>query len=546
MKTTKLEKAVVYLAIFVSLVFIPINYDALIIPKVLLIFILALYLLPQVLTNYKILVSNSSLKILMVVSSLIVIQMIIVMVLSEAPFVQEFYGRTGRGLGFATFFSFLIILIFVSINSEFEKSKIFIFGLVISGLLSSSYALLQRFGLDPFNWNSRTNGIIGTLGNPNFQSSFAAMVLIPTFIYSWQKSLRYLIMPVALSLLIATIYFTQSTQGYITSIAAFYVFIQIFLWYRSKILFYTLAFFGFIFSLFAISGMLNYGFLSKYLYKVSVQSRGDFWRSAFTGANSNPVFGVGIDSFGDSYLKYRDVTALNHKFNEITDNAHNYLLEFSVTGGYPLALLHLSLIILTLYCFVSLQIRINRFNIETAGLFSAWVVFQLQSVISPGTVTLILWNALISGYFIGAQRNVTETAIGSVKKAKSTFDVKKQVGALLVICGLFIMYPLFNSDRILREAVIKRDANLVMTALKTFPESTVRYNIFGQELLRSNLPVQALEIAREATLFNPNAVSAWALIFANPQASTEERRYARDQILRLDPLNPEVSKFPIE
>jgi hypothetical protein len=167
-------------------------------------------------------------------------------------------------------------------------------------------------------------------------------------------------------------------------------------------------------------------------------------------------------------------------------------------------------------------------------------------VISPGTVTLILWNALISGYFIGAQRNVTETAIGSVKKAKSTFDIKKQVGALLVICGLFIMYPLFNSDRILREAVIKRDANLVMTALKTFPESTVRYNIFGQELLRSNLPVQALEIAREATLFNPNAVSAWALIFANPQASTEERRYARDQILRLDPLNPEVSKFPIE
>jgi O-antigen ligase len=544
-KVINIDKVVAYAAIVVTLIFTPVNFDALIIPKISIIFILALYILPLVLLNLKLFFKDLRLKILLVLSILILIQMIVVIINSEAPFAQELYGRTGRGLGFITFFGLTIILLVVSISSKIESGKHIVFGIVVSGLLSSSYALLQRFSLDPFNWNSRTNGIIGTLGNPNFQSSFAAMVFVPTLVFFWYKKYRIFLIPVTATLLILALYFTQSTQGYIGLSVALLVFFLAFSWFRNKYFSLFLASIGVVVSVFAIAGMLNRGPLSYWLYKISVQSRGDFWRSAFAASNDNPFLGVGIDSFGDAYLTYRDQTAFNHSFAEITDNAHNYLLEYAVTGGYPLAILHLGIILLTLFSFYNLQTKLKSFNPQLTAIFCFWVVFLLQSLVSPGTVSLILWNYIVSGFIIGANIRYSSKAEKDTQNLKINLKSNVTFGMALAILGTFIAYPLFNSDRSLLKGLNSRNANLVITALNSFPQSSVKYNIFGQEILRSNLPDQALEVAREATKFNPNAVSAWGLIFSNPNATKAERIEARDQIIRLDPLNQEVFKFDI-
>ena len=100
---TKPEKLVVYAAVVISLIFTPVNIDALIIPKVALLFTLAMYIFPELVTNIKKFFSDPKLVLLFIISSAIIFQMIIVMLLSDAPFEQEFFGRTGRGLGFSTF-----------------------------------------------------------------------------------------------------------------------------------------------------------------------------------------------------------------------------------------------------------------------------------------------------------------------------------------------------------------------------------------------------------------------------------------------------------
>jgi O-antigen ligase len=513
----------------------------LIIPKVALLFTLAMYILPELVTNIKIFFSDPKLVLLFIISFVIIFQMIIVMLLSDAPFEQEFFGRTGRGLGFSTFFSAVILILCMAIFSKINDSNFIIFWLSLSGLVSSLYALTQRFGFDIFNWESKTNGIIGTLGNPNFQSSFTAMTLVPILVYSFSQSIKYFVIPINLLIFISTLYFTQSTQGYVVLSAAALVFLLLFTWYGKRLFFSFIFSSGALIGVVAIAGMLNKGPLAYYLYKPSVQSRGDFWRSAFNTANANPVFGTGIDSFGDSFLIYRDRQAV-----ELADNAHNYFLEFAATGGYPLAILNLIIVFLTLYSFISLQKKLGKFDAKLASIFCAWIVIQMQSLISPGTVTLIVWGAILSGFAIGSNiKYVVDQNHIKEKEHKPRFITKTASVSLLVV-GLLIMFPLYKTDRDLKKGLALKNGDMIMKAATAYPESSVRYNVFTQEFLKSNLLPQALELGRKAVEFNPNAVSAWALVFINPQAPLEERVKARDEILRLDPLNTEVFKFKLE
>lgn len=537
----KPEQLIIYGAVIISLILTPMNIDALVIPKVATVFILALFLLPELMTHIKISFTDSKLVLLLSISIAIIIQMIIVMFLSEAPFEQEFFGRTGRGLGFSTFFSVTILMLCMAIFSKINHSQFIIFWLSFSGLASSLYALTQRFGLDVFNWDSNTNGIIGTLGNPNFQSSFTAMTLIPILVYCYSKSIRYVATPIAFIICISVLYFTQSTQGYILFSAASLILLLLFTWYSKRTVFSVLTVSGMLVGTLTIAGMLNKGPLSYYLYKTSVQSRGDFWRSAFNAANANPFFGTGIDSFGDSFLIYRDRIAV-----EMSDNAHNYFLQFAATGGYPLAALNVLIILLTLYSYISLQKKLGKFDAKLSSIFCAWVVFQMQSIISPGTITLIVWGAILSGYLIGSNARYT---VGQDNKKEQYIKRKfttRTASVCLLIVGMLIMFPLYKTDHDIKKGLATKNGDIIMKALTAYPESSVRYNAVTQEFLKSKLFPQAFNLALKATEFNRNAVSAWALIFVNPQAPLEDRIRARGEILRLDPLNTDVFKFKLE
>ena len=537
----KPQQLAVYLAVIISLIFTPINIDALVIPKVALLFTLAMYLLPELVTKIKRFYSDPKLLLLLIICSAITFQMIAVMLLSDAPFEQEFFGRTGRGLGFSTFLSVVILILCMSILSKISDSNFIIFWLSFSGLVSSLYALAQRLGFDIFNWESKTNGIIGTLGNPNFQSSFTAMTLIPILVYSFSQSLKYVVIPIILLIFVSTLYFTQSTQGYVVISAAVLVFLLLFTWYGKRVFFTLLISSGTLVGLVAIAGMLNKGPLAYYLYKPSVQSRGDFWRSAFSTANDNPFFGTGIDSFGDSFLIYRDRQEV-----EMADNAHNYFLEFAATGGYPLAILNLLIVILTLYSFISLQKKLGKFDAKLSSIFCAWIVIQMQSLISPGTITLIVWGAILSGFVIGSNVKYSVDQNHAKEIENKPRFITKTTSVSLFVVGLLIMFPLYKTDRDLKKGLALKNGDMIMEAVTAYPESSVRYNVFTQEFLKSNLLPQALDLGRKAVNFNPNAVSAWALVFINPQAPLEERIRARDEILRLDPLNTEVFKFKLE
>ena len=519
------------------------NSDSLIIPKVIILFSLALYLLPQLFFLKYYLVFNRITKLFVSVLFLIVAQMILVMWNSQAPFEQQFFGRTGRGLGLITEISLLILVLTASISAKSENIKTLMFTLTLSCTITSVYSVLQRFGLDIFEWVSRTNGIIGTLGNPNFQSSFAAMCLIPSLIYVFnRRSFAYGV--ISLAALITLIYFSQSTQGYVLTVIVILTFLIVRAYYSYRVIFFTLIMMTFFAGLVIIAGMTNRGLLAKYLYKYSVQSRGDFYETTLSIANSNPLFGVGLDSLGDHYLMYRSESVAKG-INEFTDSAHNYFLNYASTGGYPLAILNLMIVLLVLYNFLILFRRSKVYEPNLTAFFCIWICFQLQALISPSNIPLLVWNAIISGTIIGLVNRGSASTTKSVNQYQYKLGLTRPFSYLLLIIGLTIVYPYFNVDRMQIQANKTGDALLALKSAKSYPESTVRYSRIGQALIDSNLAVQSLDLARSAVAFNPNAPSAWAMLLLNNSATYDERVRAREEVLRLDPFNEEVRAFVV-
>ena len=531
---------VITAAVTITLALTPwVNSDSLIIPKGIILFSTALFLIPKLLVKYRSLIKLPGYKLIFWLSCLFILQNILVMVLSEAPFAQEFFGRTGRALGFATYFSLIILLLSATAYSKFNQIQIVNTGIVVSCLITSCYSILQWAGYDIFDWVSLTNGVIGTLGNPNFQSSFVAMALAPAIVILGGSRKNHLFTVIITGILLYTLYICESTQGYIASAFAACMYVLTYLWYKNKSLFTTFSIFFIAISLVALAGMLNRGPLNYFLYKYSVQSRGEMWRTAFTTIKENPVFGVGLDSFGDVSLLYRDQKTANG-INEFTDNAHNLFLQFSITGGYLLTLIYLCIILLSLFSFYLIQKKLNRFDKKVTALFASWTCFQLQSLISPANISMLVWNFVICGFIMGC----AFSGIGQDDEAKirirNTVDYTRPFSYILLIVALVIMYPWFNADKIAWQTTKTGDALVAINAAKMYPESTVRYSRIVVELYRSNLIDQSLDLARSSVKFNPRSVSGWYMIAINEKAPLDERREARKKVIALDPFNKEV------
>jgi hypothetical protein len=148
---------------------------------------------------------------------------------------------------------------------------------------------------------------------------------------------------------------------------------------------------------------------------------------------------------------------------------------------------------------------------------------------------------MISGAVIGFHllKNEEDSAL-KIKRGNSSTSF---VSISFLVVALLITYPLFRTDRVLLEGLQTKNGNLIIESTMLYPRSESRNNLVGLELLRSNFLPQSLEVAKRATQWNPNAVSGWGLIVANPSATNEEREFARLQILRLDPLNKKAKEL---
>ena len=494
----------------------------------------------------------------LILATAFIIQMSLVLLFSSAPFNQQFYGMNGRNTGVLAYFSLICLAIGASLIAKTSYVEKIVYALLGTGLLTVGYGFLQITGNDPVKWNNPYNSLLGFLGNPNFSSSFLGITSVAAVAFGLKLNTRvYLRISSAVYILLSLylIVKSQSQQGILVFAAG--TAIVLFLYIRSHsvlskpIFQFTYIGLGSIAGIIVILGTLNQGPLAHLLYKVSVRQRGFYWHAAWKMMNENPIFGVGIDSFGDWYFPLRSANAAFYTPLTQSNSAHSIFLDLGSGGGFPLYIINIALVVLTFLAGVRYLIRNKDFNWAFAAIFGAWIAYQAQSVISINQLGVGVWGWTLMGLIVGMEFNsrdkstdskpvFTEDRGRNVRKPKQKGFISspQTIGAVIgLVFGLMIALPNFMADRNYRAATISMDAQILINASLAHPEDLVRTVSSASALAKSNLNAQALALAHHVVQENPNYHSAWQLIFNLEPVGSKERIEAMN---KLNELNPQV------
>ncbi len=469
--------------------------------------------------------------------------LLIPLAFAESPFSQQVYGTTGRNLGFFHYFFLIVIFATVSISSV-EKVVPFLFkSLVFTGTVEAIYGFMQFLELDPAPWKNSQNWIFGTLGNPNFLSSFLALATIATLYFvmterKWVSRFTYTLCAIFQT---SVMLLSSSTQGLILLIFGILALSLVFLLKRSKILGWAFAIFGSIMAMIAVFGTLQSGPLGRYLYQDSVSFRGDYWRAGIRMFQGNWTHGVGLDSFGDFYRVYRDSTAANRRGLDVVSNsAHNLFIDLAATGGILLVSTYLSLIGIVLYAIAKKLRSGEKVSLEYKTLIILWVAFNLQSLISINVPGLAVWGWIFSGFLVsyGLSENHSKSQSNSVvTRRNSSF---KLVAASCLLCVLLIL-PLISREVQLSRAMAANDIPRISKIVLTFPRDAELIASVALAYERLGLDEDALKLARVGVSENPNSERCWRIIFQSPVETKLKKAEASEAIRRLEPHKPSGS-----
>jgi len=477
---------------------------------------------------------------------------IFVVLLSGGEINQQLFGSQGRNTGLITYLAFSLIFFGSIVASKVEFHRRFITAVFVVGTASMFYGFIQAVGSDPIKWVNPYSPVFGFLGNPNFQSSLLGVLGAIAFAQLFVKSLKIQFKALIALYLLATLYIikeTHSQQGFLVLGLGIGVVVGLYMAQRSKALgisYTVLSVLGFFAVLF---GTLNKGPLASLLYKESVTYRGDYWLAGWKMTTGHPIFGVGMDSYGDWYRRSRSLAATLRRGPEVTSNAaHNVFLDISSYGGFPLLIIYMALMVLVVISAVKVFKRNTGFNPVFAGLFGGWVAFQAQSIISINQIGLAIWGWVLSGLIIGYEIN-TRDSVEVAQAAKKSRTVSKaeqssagSVVAIFVafVLGVLVGMPPYVASAKYKSALETSDPQVVQKAAYLWPYDSSRMIQVAMVLNENKLVAQGLQVAVDAVAKFPDNYGVWVTLDSMTSATPKQKAEALAQMKRLDPLNPNL------
>lgn len=524
-------------------------------PKLAILTTTALILLGYFLPNVKALLREQKVAVITVV--LFVVWMAFAALVSSNPISRSFYGVEARRTGWLTYFSFGVIFLISTLMRTANSRKRICSAFLFCGLFNLIYSLIVLISKkDPIPWNNVYGTILGTFGNPNFISAFLGLFVVALFAIFVDARIKLPLRVLsAIGILIAVyeIIETSSIQGLVVVVLGISVLLGVYLKFQFKHNKLTVGYFlalG-VMALIGILGTLQKGPLAALLYKDSVSFRGEYWFAGLRMIRSNPLFGLGPDSYGNWYRQFRDSSAIISPGTETTANtAHNVFIDIGVNGGIPVLIAYLVLQLLVLRNIYAIFKKSESFDGIFWSFAVIWVCYHAQSVISINQIGLGIWGWALGGVILSYQAPnsvmISETSssekVKSIRRSSASSDsgagvVFATIGAVLAIV---LVFPPLSSDHAWRVGLQVSDATVLDQALEKWPRESNRL-IIGSEIFANNkLNDFAIKFARIAVQDDPNNYESWRNLSKTPGATLDEVQKAKLEMIRLDPLNPDL------
>lgn len=493
-------------------------------------------------------------KLLVLATVLFVVAMFNAAFASVTPMSQNLYGVFGRNTGLIAYLALAGIALSAALLRQKKSFEYLVWALIFSGAVNILYCgWAIAFG-DFIGWNNPYGNILGLFGNPNFIGAFLGMFISGAVaitignIRNW----RYAAALLPLSLVaLYEIKESKAVQGLVVTgaglaIVGFYL-VRSLSKGRLITILYTLAV-GVV-GAFALGGALQKGPLTALIYKRSVSLRGTYWETGIEMGKANPLTGIGMDSYGDYYRQFRPDRALidTPGIATMTNAAHNVVIDFFASGGFPLLISYLSIMVIGFWAIVRVTLRARKYDGVFVALAVTWLTYQLQSIISINQVGLAIWGWVLVGALVAYEyttRPQTEQPTkGKIVKQKELIFSPQLVGGIGVVIGALIAVPPLSGDSKWRSAVTSQSAQNVEAVLVPSyltPEDTFRYISAVQNFESSKLYDLAYKYAQAAVKFNPDSFDSWRVLNLISKSTQGDKDLALANMKRLDPKNPDV------
>ena len=485
---------------------------------------------------------------------LFVLAMVSTFIFSGAPKGQQFWGSFGRNTGLLTYLSLLFVLIGTALIQKVHLYRAIVNSLVLTSIPVLIYCIIQISGLDPIGWSLKDT--FATFGNTNFLSAFLGISALASVILTFDKTKKITIRIglAFLTLLSAIIILdTGSIQGFMILVAG--VGVAGYLFVRSgkkisklRIPYAILALFGLFLT---IIGVGNKGPLASFIFQPSILYRADYWHAGWVMTLEHPIFGVGLDSYGDWYREVRgSISALRTGPERTANTAHNIFLDLSSNGGLPLILSYLALLGFAMTIGLRWIKRNKQFDPYFVAIFSCWVAYQIQALVSINQMAVGVWGWVLNGALIGYGLSTTPEKTNEVSKrnkskARKSSTVPASSGVLAMLFGVLgfaLAYIPFNADAKFKSATIKADLNLLMKSVELPGTSAWHLSQVLSSAVSNNFSEQAKVLDNRMLMVYPRDIYGWKILYYSTSSTPEEKANAVKKLHELDPFNPDLPK----